>query len=237
MLRTLLVLGLCVAGLPLLTLADDAKEGTDKVVHSKIADAKSTCGSACQVNFAKELGVSLDYLGTIGHRISVARKAADPVDLALLAQSLSVAEQVSGKKASITAEQIRKEALELAKLRGYSAELAAIALVIPEAKADLEKLTVIAKKREAEGKKQTESDEVQKALLGTLTVINHSGECLRIFVSGRYVGTAHEGTTSYFRVHDHNEPSHLDAYCEEDGDLVSEQNVFGHVHNFTWHIH
>lgn len=86
------------------------------MVHSKIADGHKSCGAACQVNFAKELGLSLDYLGSLGHRISQARKSPDPVDLALAAQALSVAEQVSGKQASITAEQVQKEALELAKL-------------------------------------------------------------------------------------------------------------------------
>lgn len=235
-----LVLGMLLAGLPFIISADDKKDATDadtKVVHSKIADGHASCGAACRVNFTKELGLSLEYLSTIGHRISQARKTPDPVDLALAAQALSVAEQVSGKKASITAEQIQKEALELAKLRGYSKELKAMALIVPEAKADLEKLSVVAEKREAEAKAATASGESEKALFGTLTVINHSGECLNIYVSGRHVGLAHEGTTMSFRVHDHNNPSHLDAYCEEEGDLVSEQNVYGHVHNFVWHIH
>ena len=235
-----LVLGMLLAGLPFIISADDKKDATDadtKVVHSKIADGHASCGAACRVNFTKELGLSLEYLGTIGHRISQARKTPDPVDLALAAQALSVAEQVSGKKASITAEQVRKEALELTKLRGYSNELKAMALIVPEAKADLEKLAVVAEKREAENKAKTESGESEKGIFGRLVVINHSGECLHVYASGHYLGLVHEGTTMSFHVHDHNNPSHLDAYCAEEGELVSEQNVWGHVHHFHWHIH
>lgn len=241
MLRKMLVVGLLLGGLPLVAMAQDAKkdakEDDAKVVHSKISEGTKSCGAACRVNFTKELGLSLDYLGSIGHRISLARKSPDPVDLALAAQALSVAETVSGKKASITSEQVQAEALELVKMRGISSELSAVALVIPAAKQDLEKLAVVAKKREEEGKKKTESGETSKALFGTLTVVNHSGECLRIYVSGQYVGEAHQGQTAYFHVHDHRNATHLQALCEEEGHLVSQQFVFGHQHGWHWHIH
>jgi len=237
MLRKLVVLGLLFCGLPLVTSAEEAKDEGTKVVHSKISEGVESCGAACRVNFTKELGLSLDYLGSIGHRISQARKGPDPVDLALAAQALSVAETVSGKKASITAEQVQTEALELVKMRGFSSELSAVALVIPAAKQDLEKLAIIAKKREEETKQQTDSVETSKALFDTLTVANHAGECLRIYVSGRYVGEVHQGQTAYFNVHDHSPVTVLQALCEDGGHLVSQQLVFGHQHGWYWHIH
>lgn len=237
MIRKTILFGMLLSGLTLDCWAQDAKSDGSKVVHSNVADAKKCCGSACTVNFAKELGLSLEYLDGIGHRISVARKSPDPVELALAAQALSVAEKVSGKKASITSEQVLTEAVDLVKLRGISSELSAVALLVPESKADFEKQITIAKKREAEAKQKTAAGEGDKDLHGRLTVINHSGECLKIFVSGRYKGTVHEGETVSFHVHDHNNPSRLDAVCEEDNDLVSQQFVFGHTHDFTWHIH
>ena len=234
--RSLLVVAFFSA-FPLLAYAQDAKQAENKVMHSKIADGKKSCGAACQVNFAKELGVPLDYLGSIGHRISLARKIPDPVELALTAQALSVAERVSGKKASITSDQVHAEALELAKMRGISMELSAIALVFPEGKQDLEKLAIVAKKREVENAKDIDNGAKEKALFGTLYVINHSSECLRVFVSGRFVGEVHMGQSASFHVHDHNATTRLDAYCEEEGELVSEQNLFGRFNNYTWHIH
>ena len=45
------------------------------------------------------------------------------------------------------------------------------------------------------------------------------------------------GQTASFHVHDHNATTRLDAYCEEEGELVSEQNLFGRFNNYTWHIH
>ncbi|WP_010581795.1 hypothetical protein [Schlesneria paludicola] len=237
MIHKTIMFGLLISGLAFNCWAQDAKNDSSKVVHSKVTDAKKCCGSACTVNFPKELGLSLEYLDGIGHRISVARKSPDPVELALAAQALSVAEKVSGKKASITSEQILTEALELAKLRGISNELSAVAILVPESKADFDKQISIAKKREAEAKQKTESGEGDKELLGRLTVINHSGECLKIFVSGRYKGTVHEGETISFHVHDHNQATRLDAICESDNDLVSQQFVFGHNHDFIWHVH
>ena len=223
---------------PFALAADDKAD--EKEVHCTYTKEKTkTCGVACRVNFTKELGVPLDYLSSIGHRISEARADADPVELALCSQALAVAEGVSGKKASITAEQVKTEALSIAKLRGISTELSAIALIVNDAdtKRDLEKQVALAKKREADSKAALDSKEDTKELFGTLVVANHSDECLRIFVSGTYVGEVHTGTTASFHVHDHNNPTVLEAYCEEDGELVGNKYVFGHRHYFHWCIH
>lgn len=232
----------CVAlllALPAISIAQETGKATaDKEVHCTYAKEKQkTCGVACSVNFARELGLSLDYLGSIGHRIAQARKASDPVELALCSQALSVAEKVSGKQAAVTANQVQQEALEIARLRGNSQELSAVALIVSSAAADLDKQIALAKKREAEAKASIDAKEDQKELVGRLIVANHSDECLRIYVSGNYVGEVHAGQAKQFHVHDHNNPTTLEAYCEEDGEQVSSKHVFGHRHFYNWCIH
>lgn len=73
-------------------------------------------------------------------------------------------------------------------------------------------------------------------ILGTIEVTNHTNECLRIFVDGRYVGTVHEGTVGLLRVHSHAHENVLDAYCEEDGELIRHAHFHGHAHFVRWHI-
>jgi hypothetical protein len=242
MLRRVLMMGVLMGGLPGILAAADPKGASKKegvtVLRSKIADGKPTCGAACRVDFNQELGLSLDYLNTIGQRISSARSAPDPVELALAAQALSVAEQISGKKATVTSAQIQAEALDLGKMRGVSTELAALALITPDAatRQDLEKRIADARKREAEARAKTESGEQSKELEGTLTVINHSGKGLRIFASGQFVGYVPPGYTYNFYVDDHNQTTHFDAYCAQGGELVRHAHLFGHHHRATWHI-
>lgn len=242
MIRFWIPLTALLIGLPFLSAADSKPEAkvSEKEGHSTLAkDGVKTCGAACRINFGKELGLSLDYLGSIGHRISTARKGPDPVDLALCSQALEVAETVSGKQAPITSAQIRSEAIDLAKQRGYSKELTAVAMIVPDAnvKKELQAQATIADKREKDQLAAAKAGESPKQLFGTLTVANHSGECLRIYVSGRYKGEVHEGETASFHVHDHNQHTVLQAFCEEEGHLVSNTVVFGHQRNYYWHIH
>jgi hypothetical protein len=242
MIRFWIPLTALLIGLPFLSAADSKPETkvSEKEGHSTLGkDGVKTCGAACCIKFGKELGVSLDYLDSIGHRISTARKGPDPVDLALCSQALEVAETVSGKKAPITAAQIRTEAIDLAKQRGYSQELTALALIVPEAsvKKELQTQATIAEKREKDAQAALNTGETPKQLFGTLTVANHSGECLRIYVSGRPKGEVHAGQTASFHVHDHNQHTVLQAFCEDEGELVSNTVVCGHQHDYYWHIH
>jgi len=230
-------------GLPFLSAADTkptAETANAKEGHSTLSkDGVKTCGAACCINFGKELALSLDYLDSLGHRISTARKGPDPVELALCSQALEVAETVSGKKAPITAAQIRDEAIDLAKQRGYSQELAALAMIVSDAsvKKELQTQATLADKREKEELAALKTGEAKKDLYGTLTVANHSPECVRIYVSGRYKGEVHQGETASFNVHDHNAHTVLQAYCEDEGELVSNKMVFGNRYDYYWHIH
>lgn len=231
-------LSVCVVGLIALPLraADDAKPGE---IHSKRSEGHKCCGAACKVNFVKELGVPLNYLSSLGHEISDARSTPDPVALALLASNLAVAEKVSGKTASVKSADIQKEAVELAKMRGKSAELKALKEIVSDktTKTELEEEVALAEKNEAKAKSDALSSVAPKALIGMLTVVNHSDECLKIYVHGQYVGECHTGETQSFYAHDHHNPTILQAFCEQDGDLVESKALWGHNHCCHWHIH
>jgi len=223
-------------------ICDEPSQPGQKEIQLKSTlakDAKKCACVACTINFGKELGVPLEYLSGLGHRIHDARLSPDPVELAMAAQSLAVAEKVAGKKASLTSDQVLKEAVTLGRLRGISVELAALTSIVTDesTREELGKEMTAAKMREEEAAAALESGERTRALLGTLTVANHSGECLRIMVSGRYCGTVHGGQTMYMHVHDHNHHTELEAICEHDGEVVSTACVEGHQHQYYWHIH
>jgi hypothetical protein len=230
---------LLVSGLAVGTARSQDEEPSDKfTINSKVADAKECVCRACNINFYKEFGVPLEYLGSIGQDIHDARLKPDPVSLALCARSLQVAEEVSGKKASVTSDEVMKDAIHLGKLRGVSSELSALVAIASDAatKKELAKEAEAAKVREEEAKQDLADGVQTKELIGTLVVCNHSSECVRIYVSGHYAGVVHEGQCRHFHVHDHNYHTELTAYCVEGGELVSTSCAEGHNHHFTWVI-
>ena len=220
--------------------AEETKEDDDSaVLRSSISkDGAKSCLGACRINFRGELNVPLNYLNSIGQRIHDARRSPDPVDLALAAQGLAVAEQIAGKKASITSAQIMAEAVQVAKLRGLSTELIALSHIVSDkaVNKELAAMANAAQAREEDARAATASGDTSKEIVGTLKVINHTHECLRIMVDGRFIGTVHEGRTRNFHVHAHRRHNHLDAYCEQGGELVRHADYHGHAHYLTWHI-
>jgi hypothetical protein len=207
------------------------KKGDATVIESKISEhQKSPCLGACQVNFRKELGLTFDYLDGLGLRIHEAAEGPDPVDLAAAAKSLAIAEGVAGKKAKVTSDQILKEAIKLAKLRQDPQELKAVAMLVDDEKikADLGKA--------GDSAAQKDTGERSRAIFRSLIVTNHAGECLNIYVDGRYVGQVHEGDTSRLHVHSHANPNHLTAYCMEGGEVVDHAHFWGSAPDVSWHI-
>ena len=89
--------------------------------------------SAAGIDFAGSFGLSFPSLTTLGARIEQARQAADPVGLAQAANELLIAEKVSGKKAPISADDLRKQAVKMALNRQRSSELQAVALLTSDA--------------------------------------------------------------------------------------------------------
>lgn len=204
----------------------------------KLADAPKCCARARTVNFIKEFGVPLDYLGTIGVQIAEARKSADPVALAVAARGLEAAEAASGKKASVTSAEVMKEAVELAVMREIPAELKAIkALVSDDAtRKTITQTLEVAEKAQADAKAASRDGDRQRAIIGTLEVRNYSNECLRIFVDGREVGVVHTGETGRLGVHSHRHHNTIEAFCLEGGELLHRTCFAGHTHYLVWEI-
>ncbi|MBI3462947.1 MAG: hypothetical protein HY000_07780 [Planctomycetes bacterium] len=215
-----------------------AAPSAEKVLATKVGTGEKCCFGACAINYRKELGVPLEYLDTLGARIHQARKTPDPVELALAAESLAVAEKVAGKKAAITADDVLKDALRIAKMRNVSAELAAISQIVDEGslKKELSEMAAAAQEQEQEAKSAAARQDATRELFGTLRVVNLTHECLRIYVDGQCVGVVHEGMVGHFHVHAHGFQNHIEAYCEHGGELVSCAEIFGHHHFFTWRI-
>jgi hypothetical protein len=241
MFRSVLAAGAAVLALSLSAWADESQtKPTDTAeIRSKASEAsEDPCFGACRVNFRKELGVNLEYLDFLGQQIHQARKSPDPVGLALAAQSLAVAEKVSGNKASVTSDKIMEDAVQLAVDRGFSEELTALATIVAnnDIRKKLEKQAEIAQAQEEEERAKVASGEISKELFGTLQVVNHTSHCLRVYMDGRYMGTVHSGRTANFHAHSHNWHNHFDAYCEEDGELIRHGDYEGHSHFLVWHI-
>lgn len=223
----------------LLVLGTSASAADEsKPVKSKLSDQSSAgCYHAKQVNFRKELGVHFEYLESLGERIHKARKSPDPVDLALAAESLSVAEKVAGKKASLTAEDVLKEAVELAKLRRISSELSAVSLVVTSSddKKELTELAATAKKAEAEAKKALEAGEKSREIHGTLRVENRTPYPMNIYLNGWYGGVVFPFSTFDFSVNT-NTPVDIYEAFSPDGFVRRRRQEFGATTFYFWQI-
>src|SRR5262249_46258243 len=147
--------------------ADDKKEGPGEKKNS------DKCPCACTVDFQAAFELPFEGLGTIGTRIDQARKACDPVCLCSCANELACAEKVSGKKARVNSAALHKECIEMAKRRGSSAELKAVAFLLKDKTAsdDLEKQAAKATEREENEVKEAQEGKKAKGI-GTLTVRN-----------------------------------------------------------------
>ena len=163
------------------TIADaQGKKGTQKI------DSKGERAvRAATIDFPATYNLSLEGLATVGARIDQVRLNPDPVALALIATELDAAEKVSGKQAGITAADLRKEAIDMAKRRADAKELKVVALLINDAAAskDLQELSEKAADRDAQAK----AGEKTRGI-GTLTVQNFTAHKIWIYVNDSQVG-------------------------------------------------
>jgi ribosomal protein L13E len=129
---------------------DDVKAPAEKT--KKIVTKATVVERAVTINFIEALGLPFESLDTLGIRIDEARKTRDPVALANAAAYLSVAQTVSAKKAKLTADDLMKEAVKMARWRSRSSELKAVALILKDSELvkDLPELAKKAEKREAD---------------------------------------------------------------------------------------
>ena len=67
----------------------------------------------------------------------------------------------------------------------------------------------------------------QAGLCGPLTVQNTSNECVKVFMNNVYLGIVHEGETQTFIVNDHSHVTTINAFCEDNNDLVARVHWHG----------
>jgi len=160
-----------------------------EVIDSKAEQQELAAG----INFGKTFGLAFESLNTLGSRIDQARRVYDPVGLACAAQELAIAEQVSGKKASLTSDALTKEAAEMAKMRFDPNELKAVGLIVKGNDTLAKELsTAAAKAAKAEKERiaaSKDSGEKTRGIMGTLHADSRVGTTIHVYVDGRFVGT------------------------------------------------
>ncbi len=229
------------AGVLSWTLADEPKKAdAPKKGDAKTLDDKpQQHTSATTIDFGKTLGLPFESLVNLGSRIELARLASDPIALASAANELAVAEKVSGKKASLTADTLVKEAAELAKEREQSTELRAVGLLLkddPAAK-DLDKLADDAKKRETDEAAAFKAGERKRGISGNLTVQNTSPFTVNVYVNGRYYGWVNPYRDWTFSPPIGHGPTYntaLFARSRESSDTWGPRNVSRDVGDYNW---
>jgi hypothetical protein len=220
--------------------AKDGVASDDKQVVDSKANPRPP-GSA--VNFRKELNLPFESLGTLRSRISAARRASDPVALAHAAGELSVAEQVSGKKASLTSNALIKEAAELARLRKQAAELQAVQRVT-EKIANEQDLIALLRNEIAQSKQisQLDSEAFRRNEEPSWTprkvlVNNFTPQSLVIYVNGFIkMPEVPPGGAQIFVIEHRWNPTVLKATGDEDVDTWGPRYIWGQYDKYTWNI-
>jgi len=216
-------------------VADEPKANKGEAVKmSKLEKAPT----ATTVDFAGSLKLPFTSLSSLGARIEQNRLEADPVGLASAAHELGVAEKVSGKKASLTADALKEEVVGLAKLRNQSKELEAVSLLLDDehARADLQKLAQAAKKRESEEAAALREGEKGRGLQGTLTIVNLHDIGMRVYVNGVYRGVTPAFQKGYYYVN--NPPGTVSVFEVRypDGSSRARWVLSEDVPSFRWNI-
>lgn len=245
--RTGLMVGVALLGAVSFGLAGKPSEdapkakgkGKDKQVVTSRAGKRV---SARAVNFKKALGLPFDSLGTLGSRIESARRKGDPVALAHQASELKVAEKVSGKKASLTSQQLLAESAELARLRRQVAELKAVAAVheqIATEEGEVKNLTdqiAIADKAAKD-----EADAVRRNKLPTdgprwVLLNNYTTQYVDLWVNGNYKMQVPPGGSKWCVIEHKWNPTMLTAYGSEDDTSWGPRPIYGAFKTYTWNL-
>jgi hypothetical protein len=192
-------------------------------------------------DFAKAFSTGLESNGTLASRLKQARFDGQPLTLALIAKEIQVNETVSGKKASITAEAVQKEAVELAKLRLKAAELKAIALFTQDK--DLKKeLSALAKKASEDESERIALFKSSKGEMDTrgpkhLRVNNNTEVRVHIRANGHHLGWVEPFSVYTFNtpfLHSHHVVN-LRAH-DQYGDVWRSHTIQGPHIVFDWYL-
>jgi hypothetical protein len=195
--------------------------------------------TATSVDFNAALGLQFQSLTGLGARIEQALQAADPVGLANAAHELSVAEQVSGKEASITSAQLLERAVELARLRLIESEIKAVAAIVTDAdtRQDLEAARKQAAQRAEELANALESEEAARTVPApTLTVYNYCYTSLDVYFNGIYLGVVFPRSYFTFNVGDQIGPQTV-LYAEDAYGNYYYWTDDGNFDQYTWEIY
>ena len=214
--------------------ADDDKE----VVTSTVTKRPS----AAAVNFRKELNLPFATLGTIGKRVSEARRAGDPVALANAASELAVAEKVSGKKAALTSGALLQESTELAKLRRQESELEAVIQVSKQLGAEeraVTQLSQMAAKAKEQAKLEGEAMRNNGEVPWTprqLVINNTTTDSLDVYVNGNFKMTVGPSEMQACVIEHRWNPTTVTAYGDQDDDVWGPRTINGKFQKYTWNI-
>jgi len=178
--------------------ADADRNGPAKGQAEALTSRAEKNVSAAGIDFAAAFGLGIESLKTVGVRIEQARTAPDPVGLALAATELGVAEQVSGKQATLKADDLFKEAVQIAKLRNRPDELRAVALLAAR-HTDADALNKQARGAEKQIARR-KAGEKTRGIQGTLTVINKTASQVTVYLNALPAGTVEPYDSNDFTV-------------------------------------
>jgi hypothetical protein len=231
-------------GLACLTLAAQPAAEGPAAEDREVVDSRAVRGGIAVsfINFPKELNLPFATLGTLGSRISAARRCPDPVALAHAASELSVAEKVSGKKASLTSATLIKEAAELAALRRQQAELEAVLKVSQQIAAEkknielLNRSIALAKEQAKAATKAIRSNEEPTWSPRTVVVNNFTTQYLNIYVNGFSKGNVPPGQQLVCTVEHRWNPTIVSAWGNDDIQSWGPRYIWGRYKKYTWNI-
>jgi uncharacterized protein (TIGR03000 family) len=198
--------------------------------------------AAASVNFRKELNLPFPSLTTLGGRIDAARRAPDPVVLANAASELKVAEQVSGKTASLTSKQVLQEAAELATLRRQDAELQAVLHVSDQVMfeedrvANLRKQIALAQAQTKADQQAFQQNQQPTAAPRQVVVNNYTTQYIDVYVNGFYKTQVLPGTTQVLTIEHRWNPTVLKGYGNEDMSTWGPRYIWGEFTKYTWNL-
>jgi hypothetical protein len=206
----------------------DKAEGKQEV--EKVNSKAEQEDQARFIDFSRQLGLSIACLTDLGEKIDAARKASDPIELAMCAKLLEAAEGVVGeeKRASLTSKALLTEAVELAKMRSVPAELVTLGKLVGGK--DSKDLNTLA---ESVIDEQTKSGEKTRDITGDLHVDNESHDHVDIYIDGRYVGVVPGHGHQTFHVHN----AYHAVARDHEGHVWRADFHHGHYHHYDWTLH
>jgi hypothetical protein len=216
----------------------DPPAGDQQTIKTKPTKGKP----AAAVPFRKQFGLPFGTLDTLGSRIDRARRTGDPVALGHAAGELDLAEQVSGKTASLTSKQLIAEAAELASLRKQNAELQAVLTMSRKITVEQDQLTNLKKSiEEAQTQAAAAKQALQKNQEPThaprkVVVNNYTTQYIDVQVNGYLKGQVDPGTTKVITIDQPWNPIVLKGWGDSDESVFGPVLLQGRFDKYTWNI-